>query len=75
VMVPSTLIRRVTLYASEGAVSGYLLLIGLYFALRRYQHLSCVVSILVPVRDDDSTRRSGGLGRDVRLCSYIVWKS
>jgi hypothetical protein len=51
VMVPSTLIRRVTLYASERAVSRYLRLIGLYFALRRYQRPPYLESRSMPARE------------------------
>jgi hypothetical protein len=49
-VVIATLVCRVTLYASERAVSGSQYLVGSHFTQRKYQHLSYVVNILVPVR-------------------------
>jgi hypothetical protein len=49
-VVSATFVYRVSLSASERAVSGYPRLVGLYFLLWKYQHHSYVVSILVPVR-------------------------
>jgi hypothetical protein len=46
----ATLICQFTLYASERAVSGYWYLTGSRLGKRKYQHLSYVVNMLIPVR-------------------------
>jgi hypothetical protein len=48
--VSATFVCPVTLYASERAVSGCQCLLESHFTKRKYQHLSRVVNILVPVK-------------------------
>jgi hypothetical protein len=49
-MVSATFVCQVTLYASERAASGYRYLVGSHCSRRKYQHLSYVLDMLVPVR-------------------------
>jgi hypothetical protein len=49
-VVSATFVCRVTLYASEKAVSEYQCLIGSQSTQRKYQHLSCIVNTLVAVK-------------------------
>jgi len=49
-VVSATFVYHATPYASERAVFGDQCLIGSPLTKRRYQHLSCVIDVLVPVR-------------------------